>query len=51
MHAQLRARYAEARIGALAAEARGCAGEDELAADLSPPAACPPDSLTAEGDR
>jgi hypothetical protein len=50
MHAQLRARYAEARIVKLAALARQCMGEDEIAADLSPPAACPPATLSARGD-
>jgi hypothetical protein len=50
MHAQLRARYAEARIGQLAASTRQCMSADELAPDLSPAAACPPDALTALHD-
>ena len=50
MHAQLRARYAEARTLELAGSTRKCATEDELAADLSPTRACPPEALTAADD-
>jgi hypothetical protein len=49
MHAQLRARYAEVRIGQLAAETRRCMGDLDVA-DAQPAAPlCPPGILTALG--
>jgi hypothetical protein len=53
MHAQLRARYAESRVRALADEAKRCIGSTDPAADAAPDQACPRDALSlgAVGDR